>query len=218
MEDEIRGNLGNRTDLDSSLVNYINFAQDMMARQYDFEELEIALTDAFTHALATWVPTIRPKSIHSLRLIDGSNSRKLQFIPHRLWDEILPDVASYSEGRCTHYTLFNATIEVYPIPDSAYVRKTRYSGYPTTLLDASPALTSDFIKKDDIIICLATSWAFRRLGNIEKMNFWANQGWTQLREDILTESRRPDEDILPTQEIQGIMGEGWKDPFIKQLR
>lgn len=216
LENEVRANLGNRTDLDSRLVNFINFAQDMMCRQHDFQELQTRTDDTTTADTATYTLSSRPRSIYSVRIQDGTNSRKLSYVDIREWDRLIPKPDEYSSSRPVHYTMWQNKIEFWRVPDDSYDLIIRWSKWPTALSGSSD--TSDYEHKDDIIVCLATSWAFKSLGERDKMRFWGDHAWRQLAAGIQLDMHDPDRDIVPTSEMQSIMTDYWKDPFIKAVR
>ena len=216
LEDEIRSNLGGRTDLDSRLSRFINFAQDMICRQYEFPELEQKTTDTVAEGDEVYVLSSRPRSIRSVRILDGTLSRKLEYIPIRTWDTLIPKPDEWTQERPTHYTYYQNKIELWRIPNDSYTIVIRWSKWPAALSDSGDK--SDYDNKDDIIIALATAWAFKSLGEKERMYFWANSAWSQLRASILSEDQQPDRGIVPVPEIKTILGDYWKDPFIKGVR
>jgi len=216
LKSEVRENLGGRTDLDSRLVRFINFAQDMICRQFEFPELEQKTTDTVSKGDETYSLSSRPRSIRSVRLLDGTLSRKLEYIPVRSWDMLIPKPDEWTQERPTHYTYYQNKLELWRIPNDTYTIVIRWSKWPTTL--SADEDKSDYDNKDDIIIALATSWAFKSLGDKERMYFWANAAWDQLESAILAESQQPDREIVPIPEIKTALGEYWKDPFIKGIR
>jgi hypothetical protein len=218
LEDEVRYNLGGRTDLDSRLYRFLNFAQTAICRQHDFEELEQLTDDTiFTASTSTYTLTARPRRIHSVRLIDGALSRKLKYVPHRLWDDFIASPAAYTTARTSFYTIWQNKLEWFRIPDDNYNGKIRWSKWATDFA-ASSSLTSDLENKDDIIIAFATAWAFRSLGEQDKMLWWGNIGWNLLKQAINISRTDPDREILPVGEIKSVIGEYWNDPFVRSMR
>ena len=214
MKDEIRSNLGNRTDLDSRLVRFVYFAQDMICRQFEFPELEEKTTDTISQGDTTYTLTSRPRSIRSVRLIDGTLSRKLEYINIGDWDKLLPKPDEWTEERPTHYTYWQNKLEFWRIPDNTYTIFIRWSKWPTALSDDSD--TSDYENKDDVIVALATAWAFKSIGDKDRMYFWANAAWDQLESAILAESQQPDREIVPIPELKTVLGDYWRDPFVRR--
>lgn len=212
LKSELRAMLGNRTDYDDNLTNWLNFTQDMMCRQFDFPELEQKITTSvFVDSAATYTFSSRARSIHSVRLLDGANSRKLSYIPVRNWDSVLPKPDYHAEGRPTMYTFYNNQLEYYQVPDDDYSGVIRCYVYPTEL--SADGDYSDFDSKDDILLAIAAAWAFKVIGNDERMTSWGNHGWNQIKQAVLSEDRKPDREIKPIRELRGIVGQPWLDPF-----
>jgi hypothetical protein len=83
----------------------------------------------------------RPQDIHGIRLIDGSSSVDLIWVPHKEVDRKIPYPEINSTGRSKWYTTFGDYIEMFPIPDTAYNLTIRYSQWPNVLssdTDESP--------------------------------------------------------------------------------
>lgn len=217
MENEIRSNLGNRTDLDSRLYRFINFAQDQLARYHQFDELETVLENTFTTSTGTVDLPSKPLDIRSFRLIDGSHSRKLDYYTPRQFDEVLPKPDWYTTGRPSIYTAYRKKVEVWRVPDDSYTYKLRYKAYPTAFTDGSSE-TSDFEGMDDILIALATSWAFRSLGESEKASYWigvAAKGMQLAKKaDLYTTDYEPSGEATANLTA----GEYWLNPWVKGVR
>ena len=139
---EMRASLGGRTDLDSRLTTVINLAQMRIARKHRWEELEALYTNttAFTSTPASDKFLALPanvRDIYSVRLIDGSNSRKLTRVPNRTWDKRLPEPEYYATGRPTLYTLRRNIMELWKVPDAAYSLEAFGIFWPATFSDAT---------------------------------------------------------------------------------
>ena len=132
MEDEIRYNLGSRTDLDSRLVTFVNWAQEEIARQHAFRELEDEDTSQSTSDGGTTLnhPT-GIKDLISIKVYDGTLSRKLIYVPGRKFDGLVPKPDEYSEGRPTHYYSWGDKFYLWRIPDAVYSTAIKYIAWPT---------------------------------------------------------------------------------------
>ena len=211
MQTEIRGNMGGRTDLNARHLTWINFVQDMIARQYDFPEMDETAESTLTASQATITIATRPRAVYSFRIINASQSARLTYIPNAQWDTLIPYPEDFSEAQPTHYTYWDNKFEFWRVPDAAYEYKMRWRKYPTVLTATTEK--SDYDRKDDIIVCFATSWGFKSIGDTERMNYWGNHAWNQLKGAIKSESRKPDKHIVPISEIKELVGQPWLDPF-----
>jgi len=200
----------------------INEALQSIALVKDFDELIVLKTtgcatvasqktyDWITH----WALT-RPKKILSIRLMDGTLSRKLTFIPTRELDETLPYAESLSTGRSTHYTLAGSRdIEFIPIPDAAYTLYIRYSQWPAALTaetDETP-----YTNLDGVTVFLAKDIANAYLSG-EYFDF-AQRAALYLKANAMEESRQPDHIRIarPFSTHEVILGEYWRDPFVRR--
>ena len=219
LENEVRANLGNRTDLDGRLYRFLNFAQDQLARYHQFDELEEVKEDTFTSSVGSVSLPSKPLAIRSFRLIDGSNSRKLVYYSPRQFDLQLPKPDWYSTGRPSIYTKYSKTLEVWRVPDDSYTYKLRYKKYPTAFTDGSGS-TSDFEGLDDVLICLATRWAFISLGESEKAKEWLYIAAREAKNAKGLDLYNPDFEVSDTSDVSSLAasGEYWKSPWVKGVR
>jgi hypothetical protein len=220
MQEELRSNLGNRTDLSSTrLQRFLNFAQVRLCRQHrdGWEELEkVSQKDMDYSGVPAddkyqTLPT-NIRKMYSIRILDGYSSKKLKWVYPRRWDQTIPMPDNNAPGRPSHYTKYKERIELWKVPDQAYTMELRHSNWPTTL--SADTQTSDFDNKDDILILLATVIAWTSLGKEDRaMAFWkvyAHSVNLAIGEDIV----RPDGLMLPGPAADvGASGEYWTDPF-----
>lgn len=215
MESLVRKHLGNRTDLDDELDELINFAQDMICRQHPHSDLDELITDTLTADSATYTLSSVSRDIYSVRVLDGTNSRKLDYIEYRLFDDMLPKPDEYTTGRPSHYTFWETKLELWRVPDDTYSIRIRRSKWPTAL--SGSADTSDYSHMDDIIVCLATSWAFKMIGETDRMKFWGDHAWRQLRQEIINDMRISDASVVPSGNLRMVVSDYWKDPFVRSV-
>lgn len=82
-------------------------------------------------------PPTNTKDILSIKVQDDLNSRKLVYVPHKWWDEVLPRVENITTNVPLIYTTFKNKIEIAPVADGTYPMFIRYSKYPTAFVETS---------------------------------------------------------------------------------
>jgi len=221
---EVRANLGGRTDIDSLLSTRINLAQKRIARKHDWEELERTKVDANTatsiksYDAATFVGETNNdliRDIHTIRLIDGSESRRLIRVTPATADEAIPYPENSSTGKPFWYIWYGNYFEMIRIPDDSYTCYVRWSRYPETLVNG--ASTSDLKNKDDAIIALTTSWCFSSLKMKEEAAHWYNISKDLINDAKIEDTTDRDLTMRPKYEL-GVRyptGEYWRDPFYR---
>lgn len=205
----------------------VNDAQRAIARVRDFEELKTwDLGSASTvdgqkrYHLESDLLMTRPKDVYSIKLMDGTNSRKLIWIDPRILDRDNPYPEGTSEQRSTHYTQRGSYIELIPIPDDAYTLDIFYSQWPLVLSADTDAMSfSD--DSVDVIVALASEMAMGILDGKTNTD-WAKRAKELLGGSVMEEATRPDQDLVaqPFNPAGGApyAGEYWKDPFIRGVR
>ena len=224
LQDEVRSALGGRTDLDSRMTRGLNLSQMRIARLSRWEELEAIYTGstAYTGTPADdkflALPT-NLRDVYSVRLIDGTNSRKLTRLTNRIWDRRIPAPEALATGRPRYYTLHRNVMEFWKVPDAAYSVTIRAVEWPTAFTTSDLSAVSDLDQKDDMIIALTTSWFYMTLGNEEMANKW----WRIYRNMAIAagaeESEKPDLDVLPNAGVSsgGTPGDYYADPFVTSV-
>ena len=223
---EVRAHLANRDDLtDSELVTALNLMQQRLARKHDFEELrtiesgsfEISGTPATDKFLAfSALGITNPREIYSFRVItNDGRSRKLKQRTYRYLDENVPEPEFYATGIPTDYVIWAESFEFWRVPDTAHDYEIRLSQWPTALVASPGSATSDFREKDDILIMLAVSYLFNRLGEYERGGrFWTI--FSDMWKDAMQEdSTLPDLTVSPgLTRPEG--SQPWLDPFVRR--
>lgn len=217
LENEIRYNLGGRTDLDSRLVTFINWSQDEIARAHRFRDLTEVDTSKSTSdggdSLA--LPT-GTRNLLAILLIDGTSSRKLIWVPTRKFFQRIPKADEYSETRPTHYTLVGTTVYFWRVPDAVYSLRIYREKWPTALSGASD--TSDFTNLDEAICALATAKAFRTLKMKEDEQFWEVTAYGLIRTAILNDKGPFTDQSFGIDYKNPLPGpEYQEDPFVKRM-
>lgn len=199
----------------------INDAQKVIACVKDFDEL---MTLDTTHA-ATVDGTklyhieddfalVRPKDLYSIRLMDESNSRKLDYVPFRAMDERIPYTEMTGEGRPKYYTVRGNYVELYPIPDDAYSLYIQHSQWPADMDEGTDE--TEFKNIDHVIISLATAMALASLEG--GASDWMSQATKLLGISTNESDVRPDRTFIaqpfcPTRYPP--LGQYWLNPFVK---
>ena len=199
----------------------INTAHKAIARVQDFDELKVldttnALTAPSTksyHLIDDWNLT-RPKDIFTLRYMDEGSSRKLTRLTTRELDEKIPYVEGMGERRPKWYLRRGNKIELIPIPEEAKSMYIYYSQWPLPLSADSDETSYEDL--DDIIIALSAEITSAILENA--YTDWNIRAKAYLNSAITDHMSRPDMNWVarPFSTSQGLTGEPWKDPFVKQ--
>lgn len=220
LKDEIRAGLGGRTDLDARLGRFLNLAQQRLARLHDWDEMETASvvslsnTGALTDGDIT-LPTLR--ELHSIRIEDGSRSRKLVQRSPRWFDKMLPMPNYHSRDIPSIYMIWKDVVSAFPLPEKSYPTvRLRWTKWPTDL--SAGGTPSEFNQKDELLIELAISYAYRSLGNPEEA-----AKHEAIARRLFIEADTIDRD-KPDLEMRGDASEGsqatqdyWRDPFVRSI-
>jgi len=221
---EVSAFFADRDDISTArYITWLNIAQQRIARVHNFEELEglnTSLSTSYTGTPAddkfvTLPSTVR--KIHDIRLIDGSESRKLQGFLYKEFDKRIPYPEKYATGKPSIYTKWAGKLELWKIPDAAYDLDIRITAWPTAF-NASSDVASDLDEKDDALIMLAVSWGYLSLRNMEDANkFWAI--YKNMLNDIVGEDiEQPSIELVgDTMDEAGIPSQYWKDPFVHDI-
>jgi len=220
---EMRASLSNRTDLNPRLTRFLNLAQQRVARLHDFDEMEAISTSTFPFTQTSQDKYIRLpdlRELYSLKLIDGSNSKKLTQLTQRKWNQLIPASEEYTRRRPQYYTIWARTCVLNPLADVAGIEcEIWWTKWPLPLSDDTPEVASQYNQKDEILIELGLVYAFNSLGKQED----AQKHWVRARgllaEAVSTDMEKPDLDITPgpgSEQIDNLMPRDyWNDPFIR---
>jgi hypothetical protein len=221
LQDEVRAGLGGRTDLDTRLTRFLNLSQQRLARLHDFDEMETSSVVSLTYTGADTdgdisLPTLR--EVYSVRVIDDSRSRKLVQKSPRWWDKMIPMPNYPSRDIPQLYMIWSSTVYVFPLPEKDYATvKLRWTKWPTALSAAGTA--SEFLQKDELLIELAISYAYRSLGNPEEAAKHEAVAKRLFLESDTIDRERPDlEQVGDAREgsAQGVQ-DYWRDPFVRSI-
>lgn len=217
LEAEITAGMGGRTDITSArMTRALNMAQDKLSNTYPFQELHTVLTLTTVEDQATNTLTSIPRDIHSVRLIDGTHSRRLIYKAGVEFDYQTPYPAEYTTDRPTSYTIFDDKIEWWRVPDNGYTIYVRMVAKPTNFTTSSDVVSS-YRDKDEYLISYALSYLYRSLGNKEKWTFWEMRCKDLMKDYLQAEAPftafghgiRPEYTSVP---------DYWRDPFTRGIR
>ena len=158
------------------------------------------------------------RSIVTIRLEDGMNSRKLTLVMPTKFDLEYPKPDEYATGRPTIYIPFGNTntFELFKIPDAEYVLRLRGCFFPTSLTTDSQK--SDYTFLDDVIVAYATMYGYQWLQEMNDAKFWKSIGNDELKAQINSEvSKFPDwvsQREGFTVSGNSYLGEYYNDPFV----
>jgi len=199
----------------------INNAQKIISRVQDFDELMVldtthaaTVASTKTYHLVTNFGLTLPKDIYYIKYMDSGNSRKLTYVPPRQVAESLPYEEILGVQIPNWYTRRGNYIDIIPVPSEAKSLYIYYSQWPA-VLDADTDLTV-FSDIDDTIIALATEIADSILKGQPGTN-WTNRATMLLRGTVGEDMHRPDQTYIaqPFNSSRPILGEYWKQPFVK---
>lgn len=223
LKDEVRSGLASRTDTDDRLTRVLNISQQRIARIRRWQELEriLELTITNSGTIKTDRRTGLPnyvRDFYSVLLIDTTTStinRKLKYIAHRDWDKRHPYPEDTDRARPREYTIWQSSMEFWPIQDTDYDIRARVSRFPAAFDDDSPNAVSDLSEKDDILISAALSYLFTSLRMMDDAGRWFAIYKDLLNAAISNEAEKPDLDRGPTggQAEHVSIGQYWLDPF-----
>ena len=218
MRDEVRFNIKRTaTAFADSLINTrLNWAQDYLADLHTYEEMRVSDTTKETTvdiSSITW-PT-RMKDLYSMVVRDGARSQKLTYVHAREFDTKVPRPLTYSTGLPSHYVDYGSTFELFKVPDATYSLVVRCSQYPADF--ATDDTESTLLRKDALIVAIATVFSFWSLRELEDAAYWGRELVAPLYEASLT-SDHSAEDWVPI--ARGfssggatISGKWWENPF-----
>ncbi len=224
-QSEITAAVGARTDLTlARIIKGINFAQDEIAKAQDFQELEtlvstatnstgVPINDKFLSFSSSW------KTIHSIVLQNGTESRKLKQMPWRKFDRMYPSPESVSPYIPLVYTQWAQQLLFMPVPNAVYPLQCRVTLFPTAFTTASPSSqTSQYVGKDDIIVAFAAAYLWRSYGRYDKAQDWMDTGNSLLETAMRSDANRPDMDTATSADDSGpLSGAYWANPWIMSV-
>lgn len=193
----------------------LDWAQDYLADLHTYEEMRKNYIGATVEDQLRYGFPTRMKDIYSMTLQDGSSSRKLTYVPARLFDSKVPRPEVGSTGRSSFYVDYGVNFELFKIPNAVYVLNLRCSIYAANF--STDASISDLLRKDNLIVSIATVFCFQQLRELEDAAYWGAEMVPPLYEASLT-SDHSAVDWNPVARGFGaptpsLQGEWWTNPF-----
>lgn len=209
--------------LSNRIVVWTHWGLLRIARRHDFDECMVYdTTSAKTVAskktydfVTDWsLPNL--KTVYSIVLKAGIESRKLVHVPVARMTKVIPDPESRAEGKSTWYVPRGKSISLICIPDAVYNLSIDHSIWP-------PAMATDtslpiYTHKDDLIVAATVVDAYLALGQDALAANWEVKTLRKIAELEAIERAKPDytpkaeEFTLPGPKA---VGEWWLDPFVK---
>lgn len=201
---------------------YLNWAQQRIARFYNFHELESIQENA---ALAVGVKRYpfstgtnnlgltNVKDIGSIILLDAYNSRRLIRMGRVQFEKHFTRPENFAAGRSRIYIRVADSIEVFCIPDQAYSLRIISHLWPT--LFSSSSQTSDFENKDQLIVVATVMETYLALEEYADASIWLSK-----LTGMLTDARAAEGDIdwspqaepFNSPNIGTLSGSPWTEP------
>lgn len=172
MKTEVRNNIRRDTSVfsDDLIDRMLNWSQERIGDMHTFEEMKKLFSASVVSGQLRYSFPTRMKDLKTIRIMDGSSSRKLHYVHERDIDRARPYPDDYS-GMPGYYVDYGDFFELHDIPDSStYTLLLRCSRYAADL--SSDSQTSDLLRKDLVLIAGATALAFLWIKEVEDANVW----------------------------------------------
>jgi hypothetical protein len=199
-------------------------AQDKVSEAQDFKELQTYVNSAtnFTGVPAAdkYLPYSSSwKTVHSIVLQDGIDSRKLRNMPWRKFDRMYPAPEAVAAYIPLVYADWNQQLVFMPVPDAVYPLVVRVTTYPTPFTLTTPLTnTSDYTGKDECLVAFASGYLWRSFGRYDKAQEWDSVGQNLLQIAMRADADRPDLDTSGTADDNGpLSGAYWANPWITSV-
>ena len=211
------------TDIQPRVQTWLNLTLVRVGRRHFWQDLKSTDTSNATVAstkeydiVTDWGFT-NLRHIHAIDLIDGTNSRKLVYVPTRRLDERRPYPEAYSDYKSWGYTRWGSKIELIDVPDDAYTLKIRYSDWITQFTD--DADTCDIDNIDDLLLAATVAWGYASIEDEDSALKWAKIAEMSFQDAIAVEKAEPDYEPVM---VGHIMGDAynvqyWASPFVHSV-
>jgi len=157
----------------------------------------------------------RMRDIIDISLESGSESRQLEYVHERYFDEVVPRPREDTSDKPRYYVDYGDHFELWPIPDAVYPLHIRFTQFPADL--SADTDTSALEDKDHLIIALATAMALDEIMEDEMAERWQKiyaMRLTNARKGNNTsEDWRPIAKGFNSYDSGSAVTQYWKDPF-----
>jgi|WetSurMetagenome_2_1015567.scaffolds.fasta_scaffold596150_1 hypothetical protein len=205
----------NGTPLSTFGITVLNRTMYRISRKHNFRECKKTYSAATIDGTKSYTFPPTYKTIHDIRLIDGSSSLKLVHLQSQYFDDVVAYPENHTEGRPGWYIPYGDNFDLYPIPDAVYTMYTRCTIWPI-VITASTDLVTYKPDKDDLLVYGMTEELFQLLQLHEDAAVYNGKFRVALREAIDLDSNYPDWSPVG----QGFehsrdryIGDPWKDPM-----
>ena len=204
--------------LQTRVRTYLNWAQQRIARHFNFYELT-AIIDSFTLTASTkrysftTLGLVRPKDIRSVLLLDSQNSFRMYRMQQVNYEKRFPRPENFSTGRPRIYVRIGDNLEFFYIPDSAYTIKIIYPQWPTPFTTAGQV--SDFSNKDQLLVVATVMETYLALEEYTDATAWFNKMLGMLNDAVRVEGDvdwEPQAEPIDLGMIGTISGAPWMEP------
>jgi hypothetical protein len=179
------------TTLSDFGIDVLNRTMNKMSRKHDFREHRKIYSASTVDGTKNYALPTGYKTIYDLRLIDGSQSRKLEHAQGQSYDENAPYPENNSEGHPIFYIPYGNTFDLQPIPDAAYVMYIKCTIWPTTITATTDSVGYDS-DKDDLLVYGMTEELFGLLQMHEDSAVWNAKFKLALDDAIDVDGKYPD--------------------------
>ena len=205
-------------DLQTRARTYLNWAQQRIARYYNWHELTIIYESAtFTADTKRYtfsgLGLTRVRDIGTILLLDTYNSRRLTRWGRPQFEKHFPRPENYVSARPRIYIRIGSGLDVFPIPDATYSSRIIYHQWPTPFTTSGQ--TSDFDTKDQLLVVATVMETYLALEEYADASIWFNKMLGMLNDAMKAEG---DVDWEPQAEPINIYGPGsvsgtpWSEP------
>lgn len=220
--DYIKEQVGDKDISASTISTHLNWAQlqvvkDLLVFEIKPRELMALDTSVSTTNGGSTITLPSHLLIYNIRVIDGTNSRVVRYLPPDEFDTKYPYPTSLSKDIPTYYTQGSKYIaELVRIPGAVYPLYIRKIVAPVDLSEAHT--TSDLEDCNELITLLGVSKTFKALYELEDSVTWYKDYKEALLKEIRFRSFNP-----PTRAFLGSFrtrevatGDYWLNPFYKE--
>jgi len=177
--------------MENMAMSWLNAAMMRISKMHDFREMYKQYSMDTSDGVKGYTFPTNWKVILDMRMMDGTNSRKLRMESPEFLDKYRPYPEGDSEDISYTYIPFGNDFDVYPIPDATYAMYCKCITWPAviaataTLIDYEP-------NKDDVILAYMLSDAFNFLQLLTDAAKWETTAKARLAEAYKVDTRKPD--------------------------
>ena len=212
---KIVGLYDDATNYEARCRTWLNQTQVRTARRHFWNDLKqlntsnATVASQKTYSLSTDWSLTNIHKIHSIRLISGNESRRLDYIGARRMDTWLPYPTAIAEGKPNGYVRWGDNCEFIPIPDDAYTLWVRWSTWPTAF--AASDSECDILNIDDLLLAATAAWAYKVKDEAENSQEWAATAEFLYQNALENDEDEPD--YVPEPEEFGVWERRWDSEY-----